>query len=268
MNNSKVLSIIIPAYNEEKTIISILEKVVATPLVHGFAKEIVIVNDGSKDDTVALVDTFSSANPQHHIRLISHPTNKGKGAGIRTGLESVTGDIIIIQDADLEYDPHDYNIILNKFMAEPSLDIVYGSRRLGQKNQNLKNNRRKLLFNQKHPHSYTSAYIGGVLISEFTNLLTGLKLTDEPTCYKTFRNHVIQAIEIEHNSFAWEPEITVKLARLGFTFAEVPISYHPRKTNEGKKINWKDGVEALYTIFKYRFLWKVESKAKEPVLIN
>ena len=251
-----MLSVLIPSYNERKTIVQILKRVVEVPLVHGLEKEIIIVDDGSKDNTIALVQEYIASEGLNNVRLIVHEQNMGKGAGIRTGLRAAQGDYIIVQDADLEYDPEEYNTILNHFFANPGLDVVYGSRRLGQKLENKRTGRSKLIFNQKHPHSYTMAYIGGVLITNFTNLFTGLRLTDEPTCYKTFKRHVIEAIDIDHNSFAWEPEITVKLARLGFAFAEVPIAYHPRKTTEGKKINWRDGLQALTTILHYRFLWQ------------
>jgi len=251
-----LLSVLIPSYNERKTILDILQKVVALPLIAGIEKEIIVVDDGSTDNTIALVEGFVKTQALTNLRLIVHEKNMGKGAGIRTGLRAAHGDYIIVQDADLEYDPQDYNTILAHFIANPALDVVYGSRRLGQREENRRTGRNKIIFNQKHPHSYTMAYIGGVAVTNFTNLCTGLHLTDEPTCYKTFKRHVIEAIDIDHNSFAWEPEITVKLARLGFTFAEVPIAYHPRKTTEGKKINWKDGLQALATILHYRLFWR------------
>jgi glycosyltransferase involved in cell wall biosynthesis len=247
MSAIRTLSIVIPAYNEGKTIHLILDKVKAVQLINAIQKEVIIVNDCSKDDTEEAVKRYMTQNPDLNIQYFKHEVNRGKGGSIKTGIKVATGDVVIVQDADLEYDPEDYNLILPKFINE-GYKVVYGSRILKQKQKN-----NKILFSGKHPDAYPLAYLGGVTVTKFANLLCGLQLTDEPTCYKAFDTKLIQSIEIDNDDFAWEPEITVKLAKLGYKFAEVPISYFPRKVTEGKKIGWKDGVKALFTILKYKF---------------
>ncbi len=235
------LSILIPAFNEEKTILQLLEKVERVQLMDGIEKEVIIIDDCSTDKTWALLQGNSN------WILLRHKKNRGKGAAIKTGLKKATGDFVIVQDADLEYDPQDYNLILEEILNKKAR-VVYGSRILKEKKRPKKN-----LFKGKHPDSYWLAYLGGVFISWFTNLNCGLQLTDEPTCYKCFERKLIQSIKIENDDFAWEPEVTVKIARKGVAIHEVPISYHPRTNQEGKKIGWKDGLKALWTILKYRW---------------
>lgn len=244
-----LLSIIIPAYNEERLVCQILEKIIALQLHAELRKEIIVVDDGSADHTQSNIAKLISAHPDAPIRLLAHPTNLGKGAAVRTGINASTGDIIIIQDADLEYDPGDINQVVKPIVAGQS-DIVYGSRILMEKALG----RSGVLgwITGKHPHSYVLAYLGGVAITKWTNLLTGSRMTDEPTCYKCFHRSVLEGIQIQCNDFSWEPEVTVKLLRKGHKIHEVPISYHPRKKSEGKKINWKHGVAALWTVLRFR----------------
>ena len=244
-----LLSIIIPVYNEEKLVVTLLDKIVALGLEGDLEKEIIIVNDGSTDQTRDRIESWMRSQAIPNIRFLDHMKNAGKGAAVRTGIEAAHGDILIIQDADLEYDPEDINAVVRPILTGGE-KIVYGSRILMEKAMG-----RSGVFGLitgKHPHSYILAYLGGVMITKWTNLLTGAALTDEPTCYKCFHKSVLDGIEIECDDFSWEPEITVKLLRRGFTIAEVPISYHPRKNSDGKKINWKHGVAALWTILLYR----------------
>lgn len=244
-----LLSIIIPVYNEEKLVNELLSKVVDLALPTGVDKEIIIVDDGSSDQTPASIQKFMSERPQAGMRLLAHDTNRGKGAAVRTGIHESTGDILIIQDADLEYDPQDINELI-KPILDHRVEVVYGSRILREKA--LGRSGIFGLVTGKHPHSYVLAYLGGVAITKWTNLLTGSKLTDEPTCYKCFHRRALEGLVIECDDFSWEPEITVKILRRGIGIMEVPISYHPRKNSEGKKINWTHGVKALWTVLRYR----------------
>ena len=241
------LSIVIPAYNEAELVGPLLEKVAALALPDGLSKEIVVVDDGSSDDTVGSIRRVADMHPE--IRVVVHERNRGKGAAVRTGVEAASGEVLIIQDADLEYDPQDIPDV-----AAPILDgrekVVYGSRILMEKA--LGRSGILGLLTGKHPHSYVLAYLGGVTITKFTNLLTGASLTDEPTCYKCFHCSVIEGLEIQSDDFSWEPEVTMKILRSGVRIHEVPVNYHPRKNHEGKKINWRDGVAALVTLWKYR----------------
>jgi glycosyltransferase involved in cell wall biosynthesis len=242
------LSIIIPVFNEVALVAILLEKVVALPLDDGMTKEIVIVDDGSTDGTLEVLRAFHSAHPE--TRLLFHDKNSGKGAAVRTGMQAAQGDIFIIQDADLEYDPEDIREVIRPIVSGKS-SVVYGSRILREKA--LGRSGVLGLVTGKHPHSYVLAYLGGVTITQWINLITGACLTDEPTCYKSFRRSVLDGIQIDSNDFAWEPEITVKLLLRGIEIHEVPIDYHPRKNRDGKKINWRDGVKALWIAGKYRF---------------
>ena len=230
------LSIIIPAYNEEKTIHLILDKVKAVSLLNGMEKEVIIVNDCSKDNTETIVKNYIADNPSFNIQYLKHDTNQGKGMAIRTGLNAVSGEYVIIQDADLEYDPCDYNIIL-KTAVEKKLPTVYGSR----------------FLNKNNKHSYQRFYLGGRIVTLVTNILFQQRLTDEPTCYKLFDSKFIKAIPLKCKRFEFCPEVTAKVAKLGIKIKEVPISYNPRSFDEGKKITWKDGVEAIWILLKYRF---------------
>lgn len=244
-----LLSIIIPVYNEENLVTTLLQKVVDLQLKYGLEKEIIVIDDGSSDSTYSRIETWLKSVGSERIQLLRHDRNQGKGAAVRTGFKSARGDILIIQDADLEYDPEDINAVVQPILEGRS-GIVYGSRILREKE--LGRSGLLGLITGKHPHSYVLAYLGGVMITQWTNLLTGSALTDEPTCYKCFHRSALANIEIECDDFSWEPEVTVKLLNEGYSIIEVPIAYHPRKTAEGKKINWKHGVMALWTLWKYR----------------
>lgn len=234
MNKYK-LSVIIPAYNEEQTIIPILEKVKNVSLLN-IEKEIIVVNDCSKDKTLEKAEEFKINNPELNLKIYTQPKNLGKGAAIRKGIELATGDFIIIQDADLEYDPNEYNIIL-KPIIDGVADVVYGSRFIG-------GNPHRILF---FWHT-----IGNKILTFISNMFTNLNLTDMETCYKAFRAEIIKSIKIEENRFGFEPEITAKIAKIkGIKIYEVGISYYGRTYREGKKINWKDGFRALWCILKY-----------------
>jgi glycosyltransferase involved in cell wall biosynthesis len=232
----KSLSIIIPAYNEEKTISVILTKLINTNSVYSISKEMVVVNDCSKDGTRSAVESFIQSHPEANIRLINHPENKGKGAALRTGIQHATGDYVIVQDADLEYDPAEFDLLLRPLMDNVA-DVVYGSRFMG-------GNPHRILF---FWHS-----IGNKLLTTLSNSMTNLNLTDMETCYKMFKRELIQSIRLKENRFGFEPEVTAKISRIpGIRIYEVGISYYGRTYAEGKKINWKDGLRAIYCILKY-----------------
>ncbi|WP_423792568.1 glycosyltransferase family 2 protein [Methanocaldococcus indicus] len=229
----KKVSIVIPAYNEEKTIEKILKKILDVKLP--LEKEIIIVNDGSTDKTKDIVEEFIKKHPNENIKLINKE-NGGKGSALKVGIKHSTGDIIIIQDADLEYDPNDYPKLI-KPILEGKTKVVYGSR-----------------LRKRNKFSHISFLLGGLLITTLTNLLYFTFLTDEPTCYKVFHKDLKDIlINAEGNKFDWEPEVTAKILRKGYKIYEVPINYYPRTKKEGKKIRWKDGLEAVYTLIKWRF---------------
>lgn len=235
----KKLSILMPAYNEEYTIRQILEKVVSVKLSGGVEKEIIIVNDCSKDNTVAEVEQFMADNPDVDIRLFSQERNQGKGAAINRAIKECSGDYLVIQDADLEYDPEEYNLLLKPIFKDDA-DAVYGSRFMGA-------NPHRILF---YWHSKGNKFLTGL-----SNMMTNLNLTDMETCYKMIRTSIAKEIKIKENRFGIEPEITAKLAkRKGIKIYEVGISYYGRTYEEGKKIGWKDGFRALWCILKYRFV--------------
>jgi len=230
------LSIVIPAYNEGPTIHHILDKVQKVELLNTIQKEIIIVNDCSKDNTEEAIKAYQSANPMMAVTYYKHDVNQGKGAAIRTGIQKATGDWVIIQDADLEYDPEEYNILLKPLLMGVA-DVVYGSRFMGGKPH-------RILF---YWHS-----IGNQFLTRLSNMFTNLNLTDMETCYKMMRREIIQSIYLTENRFGFEPEITAKLSRIkGIRIYEVGISYYGRTYEEGKKIGWKDGFRAIYCIVKY-----------------
>lgn len=234
----KKLSILIPAYNEEKTIAQILKEVLAVELISGVQKEIIIVNDCSKDGTVAAVERFIAEHANEDIRLFSQPHNQGKGAAINRAIQECSGDYLIVQDADLEYDPQDYNLLL-KPVFKDNADVVYGSRFVGHQPH-------RILF---YWHSR-----GNKFLTNLSNMMTNLNLTDMETCYKLIRSSIAKQITIKEKRFGIEPEITAKLAKVPkIKIYEVGISYYGRTYEEGKKIGWKDGFRAIWCIFKYRF---------------
>jgi glycosyltransferase involved in cell wall biosynthesis len=247
-----VISIVIPAYNEVNTLPLILNKIYAVP----YDKEIIIVDDGSKDGTrewicsefgvrnqVAVVQDGKKGEAQIAgargtvVKIVFHERNRGKGGAVWTGMRAATGDLLIVQDADLEYDPGDYPNLIEP-IAEGKADVVYGSRFLGG----------------PHKVHYFWHYVNNKMITLVSNMFTNLNLTDMETCYKVFRRDILEGIKIESQRFGFEPEITAKMAKKGVRIYEVPISYYGRGREEGKKITWKDGVKALFTIIKYNVL--------------
>ncbi len=222
------LSVVIPVYNERNTILEILQHVREVSL----PKEIIVIDDGSTDGTRDILQGISSSED---MKIIFQPYNMGKGAALRKGFEAVTGDIVVIQDADLEYDPSEYPVLIQPIL-ENKADVVYGSRFLSGPH-------RVLFF----WHS-----VGNKLLTTFSNMLTDLNLTDMETCYKVFRANILKRIQMRENRFGFEPEFTAKVAKARYRVYEVPISYRGRDYSEGKKISWKDGVAAIYFILKYR----------------
>ncbi len=226
------LSILIPVFNERGTIAEILDRVRAVDIGE-IAREIVVVDDGSTDGTREIL---AGEEADTRTRVYYHDVNKGKGAAIRTGLEQVTGDYIIIQDADLEYDPDDYRVLLAPVLKKKA-EVVYGSRFTGE--------RRNMMFWHM---------LGNKLLSLVTNMLYNTTLSDMETCYKLFSREALEGITIKANRFDFEPEITAKILKKRIRIWEVPISYAGREFEEGKKITWKDGFAALWTLIKYRFV--------------
>ena len=227
---SVTLSVVIPVYNEARTIAAVIERVLKAPV--DLPREIIVVDDASTDGTRELLQ----AMPPGEIRLVLHDVNRGKGAAIRTGVAHATGDIVLIQDADLEYDPRDYPMLLEPIL-ENQADVVFGNRFHGG----------------PHRVLYFWHYAANRGLSLLTNLLTGLNVTDMEVGYKVFRHDVLRRLTLESDRFGFEPEITVKVARLGCRVYEVPIRYYGRTYEEGKKITWRDGIAALFHILRYRF---------------
>lgn len=233
------LSIVIPVYNEEKTVTAILDNVNQVVLNNNINKEIIIINDASTDNTDQVINEYIQKNPDQEIKYFTHDQNKGKGAALHTGISKASGEFLIIQDADLEYDPQEYNILLGPIVRGVA-DVVYGSRFIGG-----------------HPHRILFFWhsIGNKILTFLSNMFTNLNLTDMETCYKLFNTKLIQAINLKEERFGFEPEVTAKISRIpNIRIYEVGISYYGRTYAEGKKINWRDGVRAIYCILRYNFL--------------
>jgi glycosyltransferase involved in cell wall biosynthesis len=230
------LSIIIPVYNEQNTIVSILDALEKVTLIGGFKKELVLVNDFSTDKSRDIILDYIEKNKDYNIKFFEHEKNKGKGAALHTGIQNATGDYITIQDADLEYDPEEFNLLLNPIVSGFA-DVVYGSRFMGGK-----------------PHRVLFFWhtLGNKFLTTLSNIFTDLNLTDMETCYKMFKAEHIKSLNLRENRFGFEPEVTAKISRIPkVRIYEVGISYYGRTYEEGKKIGWKDGFRAIYCILKY-----------------
>lgn len=235
---SKTLSVIIPSYNEGASLYAVLEKVEKVELPYGIGKEVIVVDDGSTDNTPEYAQRYIAQHPGCNVRLLSHSVNQGKGMAIRTALKVLTGDIVVIQDSDEELDPNDIALMLKK-MTDENLEVLYGSRFLD------KTGNRSL---------YRSFYYGTKVLSWLVNVLYGQSITDEPTCYKMFSTQLLRSIPLKCQGFEFCPEVTAKVARRGLKIKEVPISYYPRTITQGKKIRTKDGFKAIWYLLKYRFV--------------
>ena len=228
MSELKKISIVIPVYNEKNSLLELLKLVENVDF--GLEKEIILIDDYSTDGTKELYSDLP-------YKILYHEKNMGKGAALRDGIKEASGDIVIIQDADLEYNPSDYIPLVN-LIKEDKADVVYGSRFLG---------------NQNNGNFLFLSFVANKTLTLLTQILYKTKLTDMETCYKAFRSGIIKNIEIESNRFDFEPEITAKILRQNIRFSELPITYNARTNAEGKKINWKDGIQAIFTLIKYRF---------------
>lgn len=231
-----VLSVIIPAFNEESTIYRILERVSSVELMNGLQKELIVVDDCSTDRTHAEVERFGRDFPGVRVMFLRHEKNRGKGAAVRTGIQAATGDFTVIQDADLEYDPREYNLLL-KPVLEDFADVVYGSRFVGS---------------QPHRVLFYFHSVGNKFLTFLSNLFTNINITDMETGYKLFRTGILKNIRLKEDGFGFEAEVTAKVSRIpNIRIYEIGISYYGRTYSEGKKVNWVDGVEAVYCILKY-----------------
>lgn len=230
------LTVIIPAYNEENTIMQLLGKVLNVKLPDGISKEIVVVDDCSTDRTSERIKAFMNSRSDVLLKYIKHEKNQGKGSAVRTGIKAATGDVIIIQDADLENNPNEYSLLL-PYILSGEYKVVYGSR----------------FLNKNNVYPYRSFYWGGRLVSIITSILFFQKITDEPTCYKMFDAELLKSISLTSDRFGFCPEVTAKTLLQGYKIKEVPISYYPRLKDEGKKIKWYDGIEAIGILLRYRF---------------
>ena len=237
-NIPRLLSIVVPVYNEEATLVRVLDTLFEVELIEGIQKEVVVVDDCSSDASLRILLDYIAAHPDRNILNRGHQVNQGKGAALRTGIQAATGDYIIIQDADLEYDPWEFNLLLQP-VVEGYADVVYGSRFMGGKPH-------RILF---FWHS-----IGNKFLTTLCNMVSNLNLTDMETCYKLFPAKLLKSIHIEENRFGFEPEVTIKMSRVPkVRVYEVGISYHGRTYEEGKKIGWRDGFRAIYCIVRYGF---------------
>lgn len=238
-SNFGKLTILIPVFNEEKTIRSVLEEIKGVKLDFPLEMEIIVVNDASTDNTKEIVEEFIAANSSISVLLHTQDLNQGKGAALHKGIDLSTGDLIVIQDADLEYDPNEFNILLKPIMNGRA-DVVYGSRFMG-------GNAHRVLF---FWHT-----IGNKFLTHLNNAFTNLNLTDMETCYKLFRTDILKSLVLKEKRFGFEPEVTAKICKIpDIRIYEVGISYYGRTYKEGKKINWKDGMKAIYCVFKYNLL--------------
>lgn len=248
--DSFTLTVIIPAFNESKTLALILDKISSARLQHDIKKEIIIVDDCSTDNTPELAKRYIEEHPELNIRYFRHSYNQGKGAALHTGIQKASGDYLIVQDADLEYDPAEYRTLLQPVL-DGRADVVYGSRFMGGKPH-------RILF---FWHS-----LGNKVLTSLSNAFTNLNLTDMETCYKLFRTDLIKSLDLKEKRFGFEPEVTAKISRIpNIRIYEVGISYYGRTYAEGKKINWKDGFRALYCISKYNLFSKSRQKGIEAV---
>ena len=245
MTTSPLITVVMPCHNERSTVAEILNRVLAVPV----SKEIIVVDDASTDGSAEIVEAMAQREPS--IRLLRQEKNEGKGAALRRGFKKARGEVVIVQDADLEYDPREYPLLLQPIL-DGNADVVYGSRFVGHP-------RRVMLY----WHT-----LGNSFLTWLSNITTNLNLTDMETCYKAFRREVIQSIPLESNRFGFEPEITAKIARRGYRIYEVPISYHGRDYWEGKKIGWKDGVSAVWTIVRYGLFYRGDSEASGYVTLE